>query len=150
MNDNVSIGLIVSITVHERRLRELPCAVSGRKPVSLHHCHGGSLKLLRWHVGVGQRQNPFLQIPLAPELHYFGPEAIDGGIGVRSWEAKYGTQVEHLEWVAGQLGYDILALARVWEQTHRSKSAPVSTEPCPSLSGVSGSTPRPRPSDTES
>lgn len=131
-DDTVGIGLIVSVSTHERALRELPCAVSGRRPVSLHHCHGGSIKLLRWHVGMGQRQNPFLQIPLVPELHYAGPEAIDGGIGVQSWEARWGTQVEHLEWVAEQLGYDILALARVWEKTHRGKSAAANTEPSPS------------------
>jgi hypothetical protein len=117
-SDSVSIGLIVSVAEHERRLRELPCAVSGGK-ASLHHAHGGSMKLLRWHVGMGQRQNPFLQIPLAPSLHYAGRDAIDGSIGVESWEAKYGTQVEHLGWVAEQLGYDIFALAHAWGETHR-------------------------------
>lgn len=122
MSDNVSVGVMVSVTEHERRLRQLPCAVSGGK-ASLHHCHGGSMKLLRWHVGMGQRQNPFLQIPLAANLHYAGRDAIDGSIGVESWETKYGTQVEHLEWVAEQIGYDILALARVWETRHRGKTS---------------------------
>jgi hypothetical protein len=121
--DNVSVALIVSVTAHERGLRELPCAVSGRDRVSLHHCHGGSMKLLGWHVGMGQKQNPFLQIPLAPELHYIGPDAIDGGIGVESWERKYGTQVEHLGWVAEQLGYDIFALARAWGEKYRAKTS---------------------------
>lgn len=106
---------------HEKRLRDLPCAVTRRKPVTLHHCHGGSMKDAGWHVGTGQKQNPFLQIPLHAEVHV-GDFGIDYGVGVQSWEKLFGKQTEHLTWVSWQLGYDVFQAAAEWERKHRGKS----------------------------
>jgi hypothetical protein len=84
--------------------------------VSLHHTHSGSIHALGFTRGVGQKTNPFLQIPLHAEYHYIGPYGIDAGMGVRTWEDEFGEQAEHLAWVSAELGYDVVALAREWEK----------------------------------
>ena len=66
-----------------------------------------------WHVGMGQKQNPFLQIPLK-DVYHVGDLGIDYGYGVETWEEMFGTQLEHLETVNKQLPYDIWALAKAW------------------------------------
>jgi hypothetical protein len=76
-----------------------------------------------WHVGMGQKQNPFLQIPLK-DIYHTGDLGIDYGYGVKRWEEHFGTQMEHLEWVNAQLGYDIFKEAERWETSHRSRSQP--------------------------
>lgn len=79
-----------------------------------------------WHVGVGQRQNPFLQIPLHVDYHV-GAHGVDTGMGsasgVRTWEDLFGAQMAMLEWVDEQLAYpvSIFELAKAWQRTHRSK-----------------------------
>jgi hypothetical protein len=113
----------VSVSEHEKNLRQLRCCVTRNPYVTLHHCHGGSMKFADWHVGMGQKQNPFLQIPLKAEYHV-GDMGIDSGYGVERWEKDFGTQMEHLAWVNDQLGYNIFAEAVRWETTHRSKSQP--------------------------
>jgi len=75
-----------------------------------------------WHVGVGQKQNPFLQIPLKDTYHV-GDLGIDSGYGVESWETQFGTQWEHLQWVNEQLPYDIFEEARKWESENRQNTA---------------------------
>lgn len=74
------------------------------------------MKDVAWHVGMGQRQNPFLQIPLHVKYHV-GDCGIDSGMGVQTWEAAFGTQVDHLHSMTEQLGYsiDIWSLARAYE-----------------------------------
>ena len=115
----------LSVTEHERRLRLFPCAVSAMYPVTLHHCHSGSLLSAGWLVGKGQRQNPFLQLPLH-EIYHTGKFGIDSGMGVVTWEGKFATQMELLEWVDDQLARwdspSIWLLAKEWESVHRSKS----------------------------
>lgn len=108
----------ISVTQHEKNLRELRCAVCRSTAVTLHHCHGGSMKDARWHVGMAQKQNPFLQIPLH-NLYHTGDLGIDYGYGVESWEETFGTQMEHLQWVNEQLGYDIFEEAEKWEERNR-------------------------------
>jgi hypothetical protein len=66
-----------------------------------------------WHVGMGQKQNPFLQIPLHAHYHV-GDQGIDYGLGVQTWERYYGSQMELLEKVNEQLPYDIWELAKAW------------------------------------
>lgn len=111
----------VSSSAHEKNLRELRCAVTRNPHVTLHHCHGGSVKEAGWHVGMGQKQNPFLQIPLKAEYHT-GDMGIDYGYGVETWEEHFGTQMEHLQWVNEQLGYDIFKEAERWEKENRHRS----------------------------
>lgn len=115
---------MVGVTEHEKNLRSLRCAVSRNPSVTLHHCHGGSLKEHGWHVGMGQKQNPYLQIPLHT-LYHTGDFGIDSGLGVITWEKRYGTQWEHLQWVNDQLHYDIFQLAGKWEAEHRSRSTEI-------------------------
>lgn len=95
------------------------CVVSRSPFITLHHCHGGSVKQLGWHVGIGQKQNPFLQIPLQAKYHV-GDCGIDSGIGVETWEKRFGTQQEHLTWVNDQLPYNLFAQAVQWEERNRS------------------------------
>ena len=111
---------MISVSRHERILRTLYCAVSNKRPVTLHHAHGGSVKDAGWHVGIGQKQNPFLQIPLHEDFH-IGAWGIDSGMGVVTWEKAFGTQQEHLVWVNGQIeDYDIWHEAQAWQEKNRS------------------------------
>lgn len=104
----------MTVTEHERNLRQLRCAVSMMTPVTLHHCHGGSMLNVGWHVGMGQRQNPYLQIPLH-ERYHTGRFGIDAGVGVQTWEGQLGTQVALLDETEDLLGYNIWDLARAYE-----------------------------------
>jgi hypothetical protein len=92
--------------------------VTGRYPVTLHHCHGGSMLSLGPEFpnpGMAQKQNPFLQIPLHAEYHV-GPWGIDSKIGrsVKDWEGLFGSQLFHLERVNDRLPYDIWQQAKLW------------------------------------
>jgi hypothetical protein len=107
----------VAVSKHEKYLRDLRCVVSKSPFVTLHHCHGGSIKVHGWHVGMGQKQNPFLQIPLS-WMYHTGDHGIDR-IGVLTWEDRYGTQMEKLRWVNDQLPYDLFEQARSWERKKR-------------------------------
>jgi hypothetical protein len=61
--------------------------------------------------GLGLRgYSDALVIPIHPELHYAGPDAIDGHMGRSAWEAKYGTQESHLDAVGEQIGIDLWRL----------------------------------------
>jgi type IV secretory pathway TrbF-like protein len=101
------------IRKHWDRVRALGCVVSGNHAmVTLHHVHSGSIA----EIGVGRQKwktSDWLVIPLIIELHSIGPEAIDGSKGVRSWEAQYGRQVDHVDWVCRQLGVNVWKLAGV-------------------------------------
>jgi hypothetical protein len=75
------------------------------------------MKEMGWHVGMGQKQNPFLQIPLS-WMYHTGDHGIDR-IGVETWEEKYGRQWDKLTWVNNQLPYDIFQQAQDWEERNR-------------------------------
>lgn len=62
-------AMLLEVNLHEMNLRRLRCMVTNNPAVTLHHCHGGSIKEVGLHVGTGQRQNPFLQIPLHAKYH---------------------------------------------------------------------------------
>lgn len=68
--------------------------------------------------GMAQRNNPFLQIPLQARYHV-GDFGIDYGMGVKTWEEEFGSQVEHLNDVNGQLTYDLWMQARIWASKNR-------------------------------
>ena len=112
---NGGLHLRISVTAHEKRLRQMRCVVTDSRPVTLHHCHGGSMLQLGppfSNPGMAERNNPFFQIPILLEYHT-GPRGIDGSLGVDSWEDLYGSQVELLGRVNDQLEYDL------WEQAER-------------------------------
>lgn len=64
----------------------LPCCVSGKRPVTVHHMVGHGLE------GQGTKTSDLLAIPLAPEYHLPGyPEGIHA-MGMRAWETKFDDQ----------------------------------------------------------
>ena len=101
---------------HWENVRSIGCVVCGTtQDVTIHHCHGGSIIDFfgyEQNPGMAQRQNHFLVIPLAAKYHV-GDYGIDSGMGVKSWEALYGTQVMWLVHVNSKLDYDIFDLAGV-------------------------------------
>lgn len=99
-----------AIAAHLQAVASLPCAVTGRTGVTLHHCHGGSMSQNGIHRGVSQRPSDWLVIPIVLELHV-GPEGIDGSKGVESWEREHGPQFEHLKKLSQRLGYNVFELA---------------------------------------
>lgn len=90
----------------------MPCVVTRRSPVTLHHCHGGSLTEEYPHLsrGGGQKTSDWLVIPLSADLHV-GNHGIDYGVGVKSWEAKWGRQTDMLRMVSEFVGYDVIKKA---------------------------------------
>lgn len=103
-----------SVKQHHDNVRALGCILTGRKPATLHHCHGGSIKDRGYHVGMGQRQSHALVIPLVAELHSIGGRGIDSGMGVRSWEAEFGLQADLIDEVSEAVGYSLWELEEKW------------------------------------
>lgn len=64
--------------------------------------------------GIGQKQNPALQIRLAMDLHVGTPNAIDGAKGANHWEGIYSAQVDLLNSTSLQLEYSVWMLAYHW------------------------------------
>lgn len=64
-----------------------------------------------------RRTSDWLVIPLAPRYHSDGgPTAIDGSMGVPAWEARFGTQVRHLDAVSREIGYNVWLKAGIDRQ----------------------------------
>jgi hypothetical protein len=103
-----------SIKQHHDNVRALGCILTGRKPATLHHVHGGSIKDRGYHVGMGQRQSHALVIPLIAELHSIGGRGIDSGYGVRSWEETFALQADLIDEVGEALGYSLWELEEKW------------------------------------
>lgn len=63
--------------------------------------------------GVGEA----LVLPIKYDFHYLDVRgnAIDGGMGVETWEEWYGTQMDHLRDVSELLGYDVFKLHEEWD-----------------------------------
>ncbi len=105
-----------TIKEHQANVRALRCVVTQNPWPTIHHCHGGSMSLAGYHTGMGKRGvGEALIIPLKENFHV-GDEGIDFNIGVTTWELWYGTQMEFLQEVNEQLGYNIFALHKEWEQ----------------------------------
>lgn len=105
---------MISVSAHHRNVKGLGCIITKRRSPTIHHIHGGSVMAelgYDWHPGVAQRQNHYLVIPLWGELHV-GRFGIDGSMGVLTWEATFGAQMDWLRQVSGLLGYDVMELAR--------------------------------------
>jgi len=92
---------------HWDRIGELGCVVCESKPVTIHHCKGGSM--IDWFGSVisprGTRCNHFLVIPLCPK-HHTGADGIDV-MPTREWESRFDLQVHYLLVVSYALGYEI-------------------------------------------
>lgn len=83
------------------------CVTRSHADVTLHHVHGGSVR------GIVPRKMSrrylWLVIPLVAPLHAIGPDAIDGSLGVKEWERRFGAQLDHLRFVQEQTGVDAFA-----------------------------------------
>lgn len=97
---------------HFDAVAALGCIVTGG-PATIHHVHGGSVSErlssmgLDPTKGLGMRgHSDWLVIPLVLHLHSLGPHAIDGGMGVKTWEATYGRQSDMVDRVGQLLGID--------------------------------------------
>lgn len=73
--------------------------------------------------GMGQRANPFFQIPLHPQYHT-GSFGIDGAMGVARWEELFGSQRSFLDEVNGFLTYDVWQQAKLWVELKRKGVVP--------------------------
>jgi hypothetical protein len=102
---------------HWDQLAAMGCIVTGEKPCTLHHTHGGSIKDRGFHRSAGRKTSPWLVIPLAAKLHT-GPGGIDGfpRPSVKAWELRHGKQSDMLDEVARRTGVDVWAKARAEEK----------------------------------
>lgn len=118
----------ISVSRHEKNLRQMRCMVSMNPfHVTLHHCHGGSMLDLGpefQNPGMGERNNPFLQIPILLDYHT-GTRGIDGSMGVETWESIFEPQVNLLNQVNDQLEYDIWEQAKLWSSENWKSATPV-------------------------
>jgi hypothetical protein len=98
---------------HWTRVAALGCILTGRD-AEIAHCHGGSIKLLgsEFRPGWGQKQNDWLVLPLAPEIHRIGPDSLDGG-PVDQWEQVWDSQLRLLLELSWQLGYSVYEKAGI-------------------------------------
>jgi hypothetical protein len=113
---------------------ELGCLITRRPNPTLHHIKGGSVAEIGLHSGVALRGiSDYLVIPLAAELHVMSGIAIDGSMGVRSWEARFGTQVNFMDQVCRQTGVNAWREAGVdrnpWRTCASSEWTPGSVAP---------------------
>lgn len=69
-----------------------------------------------YHSGTSQRGcGEALVLPLKAQFHV-GDDGIDYGVGVRTWERHFGTQMELLQEINDGLDYDIFQLHELWER----------------------------------
>ena len=85
---------------HLKRLVALGCVVCrnshrGPTPAQVHHIRKGQ--------GIAQRAGHFLTIPLCPYHHTDGDYGEAFHDGREAWEAKYGSELELLDQVIGEL-----------------------------------------------
>ncbi|MEE9365299.1 MAG: hypothetical protein V3W44_01300 [Dehalococcoidales bacterium] len=105
-----------NIKEHQANVRALRCVVTNSPYPTIHHCHGGSMKLRGYLTGMALRGcGEALILPLKADFH-IGDEGIDFSIGVTTWECWYGDQMDHLADVNEQLPYDIWELHEYWKE----------------------------------
>lgn len=68
----------------------------------------------------GRGSSEALVLPIAAKYHV-GDAGIDYGVGVLTWEDRYGPQAAHLDDVGALLGYDLWSLHKLWTANQRSK-----------------------------
>lgn len=102
---------MTEIELHYARLKQIGCKISRRQPVQIHHCRSGSMANEGFSVGIGQKASHWLTIPLHVDYHV-GDQGIHK-IGVKTWEAHYGRQVDLLDEISKMLGYNVWKLAGI-------------------------------------
>jgi hypothetical protein len=94
------------------RLVLMGCIITGG-PAEIAHCHGGSIvERMQEPKARGKKlaRYDWLVLPLAPQLHRYGPYALD--LDVRAWERRFGTQASYIDLLAGKTGINLWELAR--------------------------------------
>ena len=76
------------------RVASLGCVIC-QSPAEIHHLLTGK--------GMGKKATNFEVIPLCPLHHRHGGHGIAIHSGVKTWEARHGTELEHLERVRAVL-----------------------------------------------
>lgn len=94
---------------HWDRVGSLRCLITGKPAPTLHHCRGGSMVPIIGLKSLSQKTSDWLVIPL-DEIMHTGALGIDSGMGVKTWEEKFGQQVLLLDQLCWVLGYN------VWER----------------------------------
>ena len=87
--------LTVAEREHLAAVAALGCLICAM-PAEVHH--------IRHQVGAGRRASHFKTIPLCPTHHRLGNHGVAIHAGKKTWEAKFGTELELLEKVKGLLG----------------------------------------------
>lgn len=103
---------------HWDRLSQHGCIVTGStQDVTIHHCHGGSMRERGFTRTFGRKTSDWLVIPLCARLHV-GPYGIDGfpRPSVEEWEARYGKQADYLDRIVELFNVDVWKLARAEER----------------------------------
>lgn len=75
---------------HMDRLAQMPCLVTGRKPVVLHHVMKAPGKRCR-------RDHRFV-VPLVPEMHNMGPDSVHELGSEALFERKHGLRPSLADW----------------------------------------------------
>ena len=93
---------------HLDLVRQQPCLVCGARPSTAHHAVGASMLE---HVGVrgGRKHSDYYALSLCPR-HHQNEEGIHR-LGAKTFEARFGTQVDMLILLGQRLGKDLFALA---------------------------------------
>jgi hypothetical protein len=86
------------------KVASIGCMVTGHTSnLTIHHVHGGSMRGVLPR-GYGMKHD-WMVIPLSAEYHT-GAFGIDTGLGVLTWEERYGTQLSFLLEVMKRTGVD--------------------------------------------
>ncbi|MHB0806028.1 Ref family recombination enhancement nuclease [Stutzerimonas nitrititolerans] len=93
-------------STHLSRVAALGCIVCrnlgyGESPAACHHIRAGQ--------GMSQRASHFEVIPLCGAHHQTGGHGVAIHAGQKTWEAKYGTELELLAQVRRLLGIEVAA-----------------------------------------
>jgi len=80
---------------HLDRVASLGCLICER-PAVIHHIRTGQ--------GAGQRASDYLTIPLCPDHHTQGGSGVAIHAGQKTWEALYGSELDHLADTIRRLG----------------------------------------------
>lgn len=70
------------------KVAELGCIIC-KSPAEIHHIRSG--------MGIGQRNNNSMVLPLCPQHHRTGGFGIAIHAGQKTWEQNFGTELELLE-----------------------------------------------------
>lgn len=88
------------------QVRALGCAICGQvQEVTLHHVHGGSVSPYLKRGG-SQKMSDWAVMPLLTHYHT-GDCGIDSGMGILTWENRFGNQLYFLQWVVKKTGVNI-------------------------------------------